>query len=65
MNCAIVSFGEHQKNNDLLTAFINALNGKDGTGSHLVGVPRGKLQIIQGQYATYTSHQTKSSQIMI
>lgn len=53
----IVSFGDHQKNNDLLTAFINALNGKDGTGSHLVSVPRGsQLQealisspIIQGE----------------
>lgn len=57
VNCDIVSFGDHQKNNDLLTAFINALNGKDGTGSHLVSVPRGsQLQealisspIIQGE----------------
>ena len=47
VNCAIVSFGDHQKNNDLLTAFINALNGKDGTGSHLVGVPRGKLLLMK------------------
>lgn len=53
----IVSFGDHNKNNDLLTAFINVLNGKDGTGSHLVSVPRGsQLQealisspIIQGE----------------
>jgi len=28
-------------NNELLTAFINALNGKDGAGSHLVSVPPG------------------------
>jgi 26S proteasome regulatory subunit N10 len=41
VNVDIVSFGDHQKNNDLLTAFINALNGKEGTGSHLVSVPRG------------------------
>jgi 26S proteasome regulatory subunit N10 len=57
VNVDIVSFGDHQKNNDLLTAFINALNGKDGSGSHLVSVPRGsQLQdalisspIIQGE----------------
>jgi hypothetical protein len=57
VNVDIVSFGDHQKNNDLLTAFINALNGKEGTGSHLVSVPRGsQLQealisspIIQGE----------------
>lgn len=57
VNVDIVSFGDHQKNSDLLTAFINALNGKDGTGSHLVSVPRGsQLQealisspIIQGK----------------
>lgn len=28
-------------NNELLTAFVNALNGKDGGGSHLVSVPPG------------------------
>lgn len=57
VNVDIVSFGEHQKNSDILTTFINALNGKDGTGSHLVSVPRGsQLQdalisspIIQGE----------------
>lgn len=57
VNVDIVSFGDHQKNNDILTAFINTLNGKDGTGSHLVSVPRGsQLQealisspIIQGE----------------
>ncbi len=57
VNVDIVSFGDHQKNNDVLTAFVNTLNGKDGTGSHLVSVPRGsQLQealisspIIQGE----------------
>lgn len=57
VNVDIVSFGDHQKNNDVLTSFINTLNGKDGTGSHLVSVPRGsQLQealissaIIQGE----------------
>lgn len=57
VNVDIVSFGDHQKNNDMLTGFINALNGKEGAGSHLVSVPRGsQLQdalisspIIQGE----------------
>jgi len=57
VNVDIVSFGDHTGNNDLLTAFINALNGKDGTGSHLVSVPRGSAlsealitsPIIQGE----------------
>ncbi|CAG5090813.1 Similar to Rpn10: 26S proteasome non-ATPase regulatory subunit 4 (Drosophila melanogaster) [Cotesia congregata] len=41
VNVDIVSFGEEAVNNDVLTSFINALNGKDGTGSHLVTVPPG------------------------
>lgn len=57
VNADIVSFGDHAGNNELLTAFINALNGKDGTGSHLVSVPRGSAlsealitsPIIQGE----------------
>uniref|UniRef100_U5ENL8 26S proteasome non-ATPase regulatory subunit 4 n=1 Tax=Corethrella appendiculata TaxID=1370023 RepID=U5ENL8_9DIPT len=57
VNVDIVSFGDHQTNNEILTAFINALNGKDGTGSHLVSVPRGSVlsealissPIIQGE----------------
>lgn len=57
VNADIISFGEHPGNNELLTAFINALNGKDGTGSHLVSVPRGSAlsealvtsPIIQGE----------------
>lgn len=57
VNVDIVSFGDHAQNNEILTAFINALNGKDGTGSHLVSVPRGSAlsealissPIIQGE----------------
>ncbi|XP_049937789.1 26S proteasome non-ATPase regulatory subunit 4 [Schistocerca serialis cubense] len=45
VNVDIVSFGEEVNpkvsNNDLLTAFINALNGRDGGSSHLVTVPPG------------------------
>ncbi|XP_078288079.1 26S proteasome non-ATPase regulatory subunit 4a isoform X2 [Rhinoraja longicauda] len=46
VNVDIVNFGEEhsplkEANTDKLTAFINALNGKDGTGSHLVTVPPG------------------------
>lgn len=60
VNVDIVSFGDHQKNNDVFTAFISVLNGKDGTGSHLVCVPRGSVlsealissPIIQGEDGT-------------
>lgn len=60
VNVDIVSFGDHQKNNDVFTSFINVLNGKDGTGSHLVCVPRGSAlsealissPIIQGEDGT-------------
>ncbi|XP_020286761.1 26S proteasome non-ATPase regulatory subunit 4 isoform X1 [Pseudomyrmex gracilis] len=41
VNVDVISFGEESINNDVLTAFVNALNGKDGTGSHLVTVPPG------------------------
>ncbi|XP_014234809.1 26S proteasome non-ATPase regulatory subunit 4 [Trichogramma pretiosum] len=41
VNVDIISFGEEAINNDVLTAFINALNGKDGTSSHLVTIPPG------------------------
>ncbi|KAJ8874288.1 hypothetical protein PR048_025134 [Dryococelus australis] len=41
VNVDIVSFGEEIPNSDLLMAFVNALNGKDGGGSHLVTVPPG------------------------
>ncbi|CAL7938092.1 unnamed protein product [Xylocopa violacea] len=41
VNVDVISFGEESVNNEVLTTFINALNGKDGTGSHLVTVPPG------------------------
>jgi 26S proteasome regulatory subunit N10 len=41
VNVDIVNFGESQVNTDKLTAFINAINGKDGTSSHLVTVASG------------------------
>lgn len=57
VNVDIVNFGDHEGNNDMLTSFINVLNGKDGTGSHLITVPRGSAlsealissPIIQGE----------------
>lgn len=57
VNVDIVSFGDHPGNNELLTAFVNTLNGKDGTASHLISVPRGSVlsealissPIIQGE----------------
>lgn len=57
VNADIISFGDHAGNTELLTAFIGALNGKDGTGSHLLNVPRGSAlsdalitsPIIQGE----------------
>lgn len=39
----IINFGEDKDNTDRLTTFINTLNGKDGTGSHLVTVPAGTM----------------------
>ncbi|KAJ6652705.1 hypothetical protein lerEdw1_011147 [Lerista edwardsae] len=41
VNVDIINFGEEEANTDKLTAFINTLNSKDGTGSHLVTVPPG------------------------
>ncbi|BES98904.1 26S proteasome non-ATPase regulatory subunit [Nesidiocoris tenuis] len=41
VNVDIVSFGEEAENNELLTTFINTLNGKEGGSSHLVTVPPG------------------------
>ncbi|XP_044740254.1 26S proteasome non-ATPase regulatory subunit 4 isoform X2 [Chrysoperla carnea] len=60
VNVDIISFGEEQKNTELLTAFVNTLNGKDGTSSHLVTVPPGphlsdaliSSPIIQGEDGT-------------
>lgn len=41
VNVDIISFGDHDNNNEMLQSFISTLNGKDGSGSHLVSVPRG------------------------
>jgi len=41
VNLDIVSFGEDEANQAKLTAFINTLNGKDGSGSHLVRISSG------------------------
>ncbi|EDL38769.1 proteasome (prosome, macropain) 26S subunit, non-ATPase, 4, isoform CRA_b, partial [Mus musculus] len=41
VNVDIINFGEEEVNTEKLTAFVNTLNGKDGTGSHLVTVPPG------------------------
>ncbi|KAM9824297.1 LOW QUALITY PROTEIN: 26S proteasome non-ATPase regulatory subunit 4-like [Neosynchiropus ocellatus] len=41
VNVDIINFGEEEVNTEKLTSFINTLNGKDGTGSHLVTVPPG------------------------
>uniref|UniRef100_A0A2K6TQV3 VWFA domain-containing protein n=1 Tax=Saimiri boliviensis boliviensis TaxID=39432 RepID=A0A2K6TQV3_SAIBB len=41
VNVDIINFGEEDVNTEKLTAFVNTLNGKDGTGSHLVTVPPG------------------------
>ncbi|CAK8671390.1 unnamed protein product [Clavelina lepadiformis] len=39
----IINFGEHQENTDKLTKFVHTLNGKDGSGSHLVTIPPGSM----------------------
>ncbi|KAF4517014.1 hypothetical protein B566_EDAN009688 [Ephemera danica] len=60
VNVDLISFGEEEINNSVLTAFVNTLNGKDGTGSHLVTVPPGphlsdaliSSPIIQGEDGT-------------
>lgn len=41
VNVDIVSFGEADENTEKLTTFINTLNGKEGTGSHIVTVSVG------------------------
>uniref|UniRef100_A0A2K5PBF5 26S proteasome non-ATPase regulatory subunit 4 n=1 Tax=Cebus imitator TaxID=2715852 RepID=A0A2K5PBF5_CEBIM len=41
VNVDIINFGEEEVNTEKLTAFVNTLNGKDGTSSHLVTVPPG------------------------
>ncbi|GFO36529.1 26S proteasome non-ATPase regulatory subunit 4 [Plakobranchus ocellatus] len=43
VNVDVVNFGEEGVNTDKLTAFVNAINGKDGSSSHLVTVPPGPM----------------------
>ncbi|XP_074640507.1 26S proteasome non-ATPase regulatory subunit 4-like [Tubulanus polymorphus] len=43
VNVDVINFGEETVNTDKLTTFINTINGKDGTSSHLVTVPPGPL----------------------
>lgn len=43
VNVDVINFGEESLNTEKLTEFINTINGKDGTGSHLVTVPPGPL----------------------
>jgi len=39
VNIDIVNFGEDEVNTDLLNKFVTTINGKEGTGSHLVTIP--------------------------
>jgi len=41
VNIDIVNFGEDEANTDVLNKFITTINGKEGTGSHLVTIPPG------------------------
>ncbi|KAL8586003.1 hypothetical protein ACOMHN_045389 [Nucella lapillus] len=43
VNVDVINFGEEGLNTDKLTTFINTLNGKDGSSSHLVTVPPGPM----------------------
>ncbi|XP_023025366.1 regulatory particle non-ATPase 10 isoform X2 [Leptinotarsa decemlineata] len=60
VNVDLISFGEDALNSEILTNFVNTLNGKDGTSSHLVTVPPGphlsdaliSSPIIQGEDGT-------------
>lgn len=38
VNVDIVNFGEEDANNSVLSEFVNTLNGKEGTSSHLVSI---------------------------
>ena len=37
----VVSFGEVEENAEILKKFVETVNGRDGTGSHLVTIPPG------------------------
>jgi len=41
VNIDVVNFGEDECNADVLNKFISTINGKEGTGSHLVTIPPG------------------------
>lgn len=41
VNIDIINFGEDETNTDLLNKFVSTINGKEGTGSHLVTIPPG------------------------
>ena len=38
VNVDIINFGEEEQNKDVLNEFLNVINGKEGTGSHLVSI---------------------------
>lgn len=41
VNVDIVNFGEEEENTKKLASFINTINGRDGTSSHLFSIPPG------------------------
>nr|CAH8851647.1 unnamed protein product [Trichobilharzia regenti] len=43
VNVDIINFGENEVNEKKLSEFIDTLNGKDGTGSHLVSIAPGTV----------------------
>jgi len=60
VNVDIICFGEENGGTDVLASFITTLNGKEGTGSHLVTIPPGphladaliSSPVIQGEDGT-------------
>nr|CAX76321.1 putative phosphatidylinositol-4-phosphate 5-kinase, type I, alpha [Schistosoma japonicum]CAX76322.1 putative phosphatidylinositol-4-phosphate 5-kinase, type I, alpha [Schistosoma japonicum]CAX76325.1 putative phosphatidylinositol-4-phosphate 5-kinase, type I, alpha [Schistosoma japonicum]CAX76328.1 putative phosphatidylinositol-4-phosphate 5-kinase, type I, alpha [Schistosoma japonicum] len=43
VNVDIINFGENETNQQKLSEFIDTINGKDGTGSHLISVAPGTV----------------------
>jgi len=41
VNVDVISFGEVELNQDVLTKFVETVNGRDGSGSNLVAIPPG------------------------
>lgn len=39
----VINFGEEEVNQEKLSAFVDTVNGKDGSSSHLVTVPPGTM----------------------